>query len=163
VTRKVRLFLFTALPCLLIDQVSKGVAESHLRFVDSVAFWDGRVHFGYTENRAAFWGLGSSLGEGGRFFLLCGVAMMAILALAYVMWTEERPRPLQLVAYSLLITGGLCNVLDRLSAGYVVDFMSLEVGILRTGVFNLADAVIAFGMILIFWTEIRRLHSFVQP
>jgi signal peptidase II len=89
--------------------------------------------------------------------------MMAILALAYVMWTEERPRPLQLVAYSLLITGGLCNVLDRLSAGYVVDFMSLEVGILRTGVFNLADAVIAFGMILIFWTEIRRLHSFVQP
>ena len=161
-TRKVRLFLFTALPCLLIDQVSKGVAESHLRFVDSISLWDGRVHFGYTENRAAFWGLGGSLEEGVRFLLLCGIAMMAILALAYVMWTEERPRPIQWVAYSLLITGGLCNVLDRLSAGYVVDFMSLEVGMLRTGVFNLADAVIAFGVTLILWTEIIRLRFFVQ-
>jgi signal peptidase II len=161
-TCKVHLFLFTSLPCLLIDQVSKGMAESHLRFVESLAYFNGRVHFGYTENRAAFWGLGSSLDEGSRFLLLSCMATLAIVALAYVMWTEERSRPLQMVAYSLLITGGLCNVLDRLSAGYVVDFMSLELGVLRTGVFNLADAVIAFGVVLIFWTEVRRLSSYVQ-
>jgi len=64
-----------------------------------------------------------------------------------------------MVAYSLLITGGLCNVMDRMSAGYVVDFLSLEVGILRTGVFNMADLVIAIGVTLICWMEIGRFRS----
>ena len=159
VSKKVRFFVLTALPCLFLDQVSKGMAESHLRFVEATSYLGGRIHFAYTENRAAFWGLGASLGDEIRFLLLSGVASLAILALAYIMWNEERPRPLEIVAYSLLITGGLCNVLDRLSAGYVVDFLSLEMGFLRTGVFNMADLVILLGVTLVCWTEFARFRS----
>lgn len=157
--QKVRLFLLTAIPCLFLDQISKGLAESHLRFVDTTAYMGGRLFLGYTENRAAFWGMGGGLGDTSRFLLLSGVASLAILALAYIMWLEERPRAVDMVAYSLLITGGLCNVMDRLSAGYVVDFLSLEVGVLRTGVFNLADLIIAVGGILVCWTEIVRFRA----
>ena len=51
-----------------------------------------------------------------------------------------------LVALSLAFAGGVSNVLDRITRGTVVDFMTVGVSHVRTGVFNVADVAILAGI-----------------
>jgi signal peptidase II len=54
------------------------------------------------------------------------------------------------VAWSLVLSGGVGNLLDRvLHDGRVIDFMNLGRGNLRTGIFNVADMCITFGVLLL--------------
>ncbi|MEN8162170.1 MAG: signal peptidase II [Myxococcota bacterium] len=55
-----------------------------------------------------------------------------------------------MVALGLVAGGGFANWLDRvLGDGSVTDFVSLGVGALRTGIFNLADVAIVLGVLLL--------------
>lgn len=61
-----------------------------------------------------------------------------------------------MLALSLFIGGGTSNLLDRLlHGGYVVDFINIGIGPVRTGIFNVADVAISLGMILLVFCEIR--------
>ena len=48
------------------------------------------------------------------------------------------------------------NVIDRLTHenGHVVDFLFIDLGFARTGVFNIADMAIVLGVIIAFWPSI---------
>ncbi len=53
-------------------------------------------------------------------------------------------------AASLIFSGGVSNLIDRFAHnGYVIDFLNLGVGSLRTGIFNVADIAIALGALLL--------------
>ncbi len=63
----------------------------------------------------------------------------------------------RLIALSLIVGGGLGNLIDRLlNHGVVVDYISMGVGSLRTGVFNLADAAITVGLVVILVSQSQR-------
>jgi signal peptidase II len=54
------------------------------------------------------------------------------------------------VATSLLVAGGLGNLVDRITRqGAVTDFLNIGVGQVRTGVFNVADLAIVLGVALL--------------
>src|SRR5947199_5008520 len=56
----------------------------------------------------------------------------------------------KVLAFSLVVGGGLSNLLDRVAyGGYVVDFINLGIGSLRTGIFNAADVAITVGVLLV--------------
>jgi len=48
-----------------------------------------------------------------------------------------------------VFAGGISNLIDRILWGSVVDFMSVGVGPLRTGIFNVADVAVMIGIALI--------------
>jgi signal peptidase II len=49
----------------------------------------------------------------------------------------------------LIVGGGVSNLIDRLRyGGYVVDFLNVGIGSLRTGIFNVADMAIMAGVII---------------
>jgi signal peptidase II len=55
-----------------------------------------------------------------------------------------------MLAFSLVLGGGLSNLLDRITyGGYVVDFIKLGIGPLQTGIFNAADVAITIGVLLV--------------
>ena len=54
-----------------------------------------------------------------------------------------------LVGACLLWTGGVSNVLDRAARGFVVDFLNVGVGPVRTGIFNVADVAVMLGVALV--------------
>ncbi|MDR0572082.1 MAG: signal peptidase II [Rickettsiales bacterium] len=70
------------------------------------------------------------------FFIVCGII--------YLFWKEND----NIIIFSLLITGGLGNILDRLSFGAVVDFLDFYVGEYHWPAFNLADSCICVGIML---------------
>jgi signal peptidase II len=53
----------------------------------------------------------------------------------------------QTVGAALICSGGLGNLIDRLThGGYVTDFLNVGIGPLRTGIFNVADFVLLVGL-----------------
>lgn len=79
-----------------------------------------------------------------------GVALLAALALAGVLLLAYRAR-VQLPLYGLVVGGGLSNLIDRLTRGYVVDFIELP----YWPVFNLADTFVVAGCFLIALSLLR--------
>jgi lipoprotein signal peptidase len=53
------------------------------------------------------------------------------------------------------MAGALSNLIDRIAVGSVIDFLNVGVGLLRTGIFNLADVAIMAGAGCLFWELIR--------
>ncbi|WP_020481681.1 signal peptidase II [Methylomonas sp. MK1] len=75
---------------------------------------------------------------------------MLIALLGYVLFSKSGS-PSSLLAYALLLAGGLGNLIDRLIyGGYVVDFINIGIGPIRTGVFNVADVVVVVGVLMLF-------------
>lgn len=81
---------------------------------------------------------------------------LCLLALAVLLFVQ--PIPLgAVVAWSLVLSGGLGNLLGRImNGGRVIDFMNLGIGSLRTGIFNVADVYITVGVVVLVFQALQR-------
>ncbi|MFI5319469.1 MAG: signal peptidase II [Myxococcota bacterium] len=143
-------FLAVALLTAGCDHAVKHAARAALESGATHAFIGDAVRFQLTHNTGGFLSLGARLPPALRdaFFLFAAPLGVAILA-AGAFRSAARSRP-ALAGLALLCGGGLANWLDRvLNAGAVTDFVSLGVGPLRTGIFNLADVAIMAGAALL--------------
>lgn len=134
-----------------LDQITKAIAVAYLKGQSSYSFLSDLFHLTYAENRGAFMSFGAGFSEGMRFKVFTvGVALFLI----YVTWytLKERLQGWSFVAMALLIGGGIGNLIDRALLSYVVDFMLITLGPVRTGVFNIADMAITLAC-LIFISE----------
>ena len=149
--RAALLLLVLGLGMVGCDQASKEVAQSRLQGEPKVELLGGVVTMAYAENPGAFLGLGDELPDGARVALLV-VANLGILA-ALGWWAfRRRQEVLVRVAATLVIAGGVGNLIDRVlrEGGRVVDFMVVGVGPVKTGVFNVADVAVMIGVGLLF-------------
>jgi signal peptidase II len=144
------LFLFLA-TCVGCDQAAKLMATEHLSDAQPISFLNGLVRFEYAENSGAFLSLGSRLPPSARFLLLEVMVGALLLFGLFVTVFSNRMSLRQKAVLALAMGGGLGNLIDRVLHGAVVDFVSLGIGPLRTGIFNLADVAITVGMIGILW------------
>lgn len=61
------------------------------------------------------------------------------------------------VAWSLVLSGGLGNLVDRIiNDGRMIDFMNIGIGSLRTGIFNVADVYITVGVVVLVFQALQR-------
>jgi signal peptidase II len=137
--------------CIGCDRATKRLAEAALAPGERLSFLGDTLRLELVHNRGAFLGLGASLPAEVRSHLLTwGVALL----LAGALWIAFRPRAPAPVASgaALVAAGGAGNLWDRLATGgWVVDFLNLGVGPLRTGIFNVADLAIVAGAVLMAW------------
>lgn len=135
--------------CVGCDQATKSVAQAYLSERHAVVLLGDTVRLELAKNYGAFLSLGASIGEASRGTLM-SVAVGAVLAslLAYL-FVSKPENPIVSVAVALIVGGGVSNLIDRLRyGGYVVDFLNVGVGSLRTGIFNVADMAIMLGVAL---------------
>jgi signal peptidase II len=71
-----------------------------------------------------------------------------LLLLAVQIWRRPWNLPVT-VAASLILGGGIGNVIDRVARGNVIDFLNFGIGNVRTGIFNIADVAIMAGVFLL--------------
>ena len=135
------------------DQLTKLVATNCWQHAPLV-IWDGVLELTYTRNPGAAWGMLA----GGRWILVA-VTVLIVLGLLILLLCGRLRRPMLWTASSLLIAGGIGNLIDRVAAGYVVDFINVE--LIHFPVFNFADCCVCIGAILLllyllFWdTRLR--------
>lgn len=131
------------------DQATKHVAASSFMDVIPYTLVGGFIELFYSENSGAFLGLGSDFHHSTRFWLFTvGVGGLLLVFSARLF---QATKPVELVGWSLVIGGGVSNLIDRVTRdGRVVDFLRIGVGELRTGIFNVADAAIVLGLVCLF-------------
>jgi signal peptidase II len=107
------------------------------------------LDFSYVENPAGAWGLLSGMDESTRknvFFVLSLVAIVAVIVLLV------RPPSTDiwsLASLGMIMGGAIGNVVDRLTLGYVVDFIHMFWGNYHWPKYNVADIGITVGVIVL--------------
>jgi signal peptidase II len=130
------------------DQATKALAREALASSPPVSLLGGAVRFQYAENPGAFLSLGAGLSPQWRFLLGVVFSGAALAALAVFILRSKSLSAVQRMGLGLVVAGGLGNLVDRLANdGRVVDFVSLGIGSLRTGIFNVADMAITAGVV----------------
>jgi len=130
------------------DQVTKSIVRNNIAEREIIPF--GK-HFLLTkvENSGAFLSLGNSLSEFTRTLLL-SVLPVLLLALGFhYLLTNKNISKAKLIGFSFVIGGGLGNIFDRIVHGSVTDFMHINFKFFQTGIFNMADVSIMFGVMIV--------------
>jgi signal peptidase II len=130
---------------LIADQTTKHLARMSLAHVAPRHY--GILTLLYTDNRGAFLSLGANFPESVRTIVFDVVVAIGLAVAAIALFRAKLQRGDD-IALAAIIAGGLGNLIDRLRfAGRVTDFLYLSAGPLHTGVFNIADMAITFGVI----------------
>jgi signal peptidase II len=150
IVRRLLLILFVLVSCVGCDQATKSIAASRLPLAQTRSYLGDTVRLQLMHNECAFLSMGASLPKAWRQGLLrLGVACMLIGLLAAALFYAP-PRHAPVVALSLMLAGGVSNLIDRfVNDGYVVDFLNLGIGTLRTGIFNVADVALMAGVFML--------------
>ena len=143
-----RHLLFIPLIIVILDQILKTVMVQWIGPQSDTHRWElaGRLlAFEYLENRGAAFGI-----LPGKTELLTAISIMLSGFGIAMMWRELNKHPLTAVAIGMVVGGAIGNVIDRIRLGYVVDFIAVGVW----PKFNLADAAITVGVVLLLWSAI---------
>jgi signal peptidase II len=147
-----------ALLVVTLDQLTKQFVLRFLGYAQEIEVINGFFKFVHWGNTGAAWSL--FRGNNG---LLAGVALVALLILFLSRHHFDRRTLLSQVAFGMICGGIVGNLIDRLWAGHVIDFIYFYVE-LRSGAelgfpaFNLADSAICTGVGLIFLITWRSEH-----
>lgn len=134
----------------LADRLSKSWA---LSFLDKNGSGQINPYFTIREtyNQGIAFGLFQGIGPIVGWLSIIVVGIMVI----YLIRLPRQERVMR-AGLALVIGGALGNLVDRISAGQVLDFIQTP---FRTGIFNVADVMIQFGMVLILastlWARFR--------
>jgi len=157
-------YLIAALGIYLSDQMTKAWAVRVLRFGEMRNLIDGLLAFAYAENRGIAFG---QMQEGGAFgrWVFVVLAAAAAVAVLYYFFRTPRTDDRTLGACALLLAGITGNLTDRVRLGYVVDFIDVHWGTYHWPTFNIADASICAGALLIAYELFfdRKSRSKAQP
>jgi signal peptidase II len=135
------------------DHATKQIARDTLGGAPVISLAADTVRFQLTENPGGFLSMGAKLPTELRRIFFLGVAPLAMLAVAIPVLRAQPQSFWPLFALALIAGGGLANWAERLwNDGAVTDFVSIGVGSLRTGIFNLADVFVLSGVALLLVT-----------
>ena len=151
---KLVIFCFSTLVFVGCDRVTKDMAKEHLQFSAPITYLHNTVQLVYAENTGAAMSFADNLPKTASFWLLSMLPLAFLVGLTAYTISRYKQMPFpKMLSLSLLIAGGLGNIIDRIVFDrHVTDFIFVEVGKLHTGVFNVADmCVMAGGIGLIFF------------
>ena len=133
----------------ILDRVSKLWVLAHLAEGEGFPLWKGVFHITRVNNTGAAFGLWLDCPS----FLaaITAVSLFAILIHLFRLEHQKRKKQKNFHCWALVAGGALGNLYDRLSFGYVVDFLDFRVW----PVFNIADSAICIGVLVVLWNIFR--------
>ena len=141
-------YLLAAFGIFMVDQTTKAWAVRALRFGDDRRVIRGVLDLVYTENKGIAFGQLQDGGAFGRWFFVV-LAIAAGIAVFYYFLRVPRNDDRVLGSCALLLAGIFGNLTDRVRLGYVIDFIVLHAGDYHWPTFNVADASITMGALLL--------------
>ena len=108
------------------------------------------VHF---QNPGAAFSFLSDQGGWQRYFLIA----ITLLAVLYIPWliNQYKKNILIVIGLLLILGGAIGNLYDRISYGYVIDFIYLHFAEFYWPAFNVADSAISLGVLLFLYGSFK--------
>ncbi len=129
----------------LLDQWTKSLVEEHVRLYESVPVIEGFLDLIHVRNTGVAFGFLNTLDIPYKAGLTTAIALAALVAIGFFA-TQLSPREkLARLGLTFVVGGAIGNLIDRATAGYVVDFVDVYWGGWHFWAFNVADAAITVG------------------
>ena len=132
-----------------LDQAAKALVRSALALHDSVVVIPGFLDFTHVRNTGAAFGLLNAVDLPFKPVILTGIALTALAAIGlFAARTASRDWPSR-IGLAFVIGGAVGNLIDRITMGFVLDFIDVYWRGWHFWVFNVADAAITVGAALL--------------
>ena len=143
--------MFLIIGVFVLDQLTKWLVNSYMDLYQSIPVINNFFYLTYVTNDGMAFGL--SLPGGQLTLTILSIIMTFVLV--YFFWLEKSSHYVMKLSLSLIISGALGNLIDRVIAGKVIDFIHIKIGSYwEWYIFNIADTSVSIGMILFIF------HSF---
>jgi signal peptidase II len=151
---KAALLICVFILCTGCDLSTKWLAKEQLQGHPPIELISNIAELRYTENMAIAFSLLQSVSLPGRKAVIYITSTTALVILCILIWRWRNERVVLLSALVFILSGAVGNLVDRLTHGYVIDFIHLHYGGLWSWpVFNVADICVSLGAgLLIFLT-----------
>jgi signal peptidase II len=130
----------------LLDQVSKAIVRRTLPLHESVSVIPGVVDFTHIRNTGAAFGFLNGVDFPFKTIVIAIVATAALIGVALYAAGLAHHQTLARVGLALIIGGAAGNLIDRVIAGSVVDFVDVYWRSYHFWAFNVADSAISIGV-----------------
>jgi signal peptidase II len=144
------------------DQLVKRLVVEHMGLGEAIEILPFLALFHARNEGIAFSLLNDLHGLG-----LAGLAAMVLAFVGWLWWNTPPERRLSQIGFAAIVGGAIGNLVDRVSLGYVVDYILFHTPVWSFAVFNLADAFITIGAALILLDEFvvarRRKRGEAEP
>ena len=132
-----------------VDQLTKWLITLNFGYGETIQLIKGVLHLTYVTNPGAAFGMLENAP-----WVFNTFSVIAILALSLYLFLGRATGKLYEISVSLIIAGGIGNMIDRVSLGYVVDFIDFT-RVYFPGIFNGADSFVCVGAGLMMLALIR--------
>jgi len=131
----------------VLDQLTKYLALKYLSPHQSIPVIPDVFHLSLVKNTGIAFGL-----FGDRAQLLTAVVIVCLLGLLFLAFQMRHARLLERVSLGFILGGAAGNLIDRITAGHVVDFFDFRIW----PVFNVADSFITVGVVMFLLLTFRK-------
>ena len=133
----------------VLDQTSKAAVRAMLALHESITIVPGLLTFTHVHNTGAAFGLLNSVDFPFKPTLMTAIAVAALIAIGVFSMRATVNEPLAQLGLALVIGGAFGNLIDRVTAGYVIDFIDVYWESWHFWAFNIADSAITIGAALL--------------
>jgi signal peptidase II len=134
---------------ILLDQITKFAIRQSIASGDSRNIIPGFLDLTHVQNTGAAFGLLNNIDFPYKSVVMLVVASVALIAIAVYGTQLGFHDRLARFGLALILGGAFGNLLDRVVAGHVVDFVDVYWGTVHFWAFNVADAAISVGAVLV--------------
>jgi len=132
------------------DALTKMLVRGSVALFDSRPLIPGLVDLAHVRNEGLAFGLLNATNLPYKWVLTTALALAALVGITlYARHIDPRER-IARIGLSMILGGALGNLMDRLFTGYVLDFVDVYVRGWHFWAFNVADAAISIGAVLVF-------------
>ena len=126
-----------------VSSLSLGFAEEFfLPFIDLLLLYNSGIAFGVLDNNNQL-----------QTYSLLIIGTIIVSYILYLAFKETSYK--KMLGFSIIAGGALGNIIDRAINGHVTDFLHLKINNFSFFIFNMADAFITIGAILIIYFELK--------
>ena len=137
------IWLAVIIVTVFLDQLTKYLTVLHLKPIDTLPIIEDVLHLTYVENTGAAFGMMKDARW--VFMVTSTAAIIGILGymIRRVYIKKEKMPWMEALSLSLIVGGGIGNMIDRTMLGYVVDMIDCR--FINFAVFNVADSFVCIG------------------
>lgn len=132
-----------------LDQLTKQVVQQTLPLHDTINVIPGLLDLTHVQNAGAAFGLLNAAEFPYKPAVMIGIAAIALVAIAAYGAQLGFHERMARIGLSLILGGAFGNLIDRALVGHVVDFVDVYWGTSHFWAFNVADAAITIGAVLV--------------
>ena len=144
-----RVLVAVAATVVALDQVTKALVQALLPLYESVNVVPRLLDFTHVRNTGVAFGLLNAVDIPFKPLLMSAIALTALVAIGVFAVRTNPAEPLARFGLALVFGGATGNLIDRITAGYVIDFVDVYWSDWHFWAFNVADSAITVGACLL--------------